>query len=157
MGKYGQCSINVNMCIVNSYCPANTTDNSLINCLPCDSNKIQIGQGCNCINNIQFNNCVKCIDNKCEDCLLGYFLNNQGICIKCEDKCSICQSETFCMTCDEGFALDIDANICYPVCTSNIQCQDTNNGYCNFDNNYCKPCQNNCKICLSEVFCVQCD
>ncbi|KAL4463427.1 hypothetical protein ABPG72_003123, partial [Tetrahymena utriculariae] len=114
------------------------------NCAICD-----INYNCSsCLTNFYFLEnqgiCVKCDLNN------GYYLNKQNICKKCDYSCQTCkaQSQNNCTSCMEGLQLQTDGS-CKKPC-------NTNNGFFYDLSMICQQCDQSCKTCSSKNSCIIC-
>ncbi|KAM3133408.1 hypothetical protein pb186bvf_014412 [Paramecium bursaria] len=112
--------------------------------------------------------CTTCISNSSTDCLScgnfrslvvnysndahecqcksGYFQDENGICQKCQSRCSECQNDSTCIKCTENRTLDSNTQQC--LC---------NNGYFEqSDQLICIKCPFNCSQCLNQKQCISC-
>lgn len=61
-------------------------------CIPGFTNSDNDGVACYLIDACSQPACVNCLDDTCTMCLQGYSLQDEGMCIKCPNKCISCTS-----------------------------------------------------------------
>lgn len=79
-----------------------------------------------------------------EECPEGYYLDKEGECQKCDEKCKSCRRESECETCNENEFLFEDS--CIPICPVSTYPK----------NGVCEPCAGDCEVCESEDKCKKC-
>ncbi|KAL4456740.1 hypothetical protein ABPG73_014766 [Tetrahymena malaccensis] len=109
----------------------------------------------------------------CTKCALGYFMDNNNICIQCHISCAYCNgpNQNQCTTClQKGYFISIrQNNICVPICDLS-QAQFINltinplQQYCSQCSTLCQTCQDsqNCTSCIQGYYllqnkCYKCD
>lgn len=125
---------------------------------------------------ITHNNCVKCPNNckqcstdntKCDECIQGFILNDDGKCDQCSEHCTECQRYDMCNRCKSGsivqgftcFKCPDHCNHCsipylYGTCDDGYSVSYKN------DETYgqCISCPKNCKECdLETNKCLECN
>lgn len=109
-------------------------------------------------------NCDKLDYKKCNRCKPGYFLNDNGDCIRCLNNCSECSTDNLqCYSCFENYG--VINNEC-------IKCKDQNCDDCDDDVSFCNSCKKgyshekgkcvkntveNCYSHLNASYCYNCN
>ena len=107
----------------------------------------------------QANNCFTCLPftpDKCSFCIVGYYMNDDDLCLKCDSNCYECRnSADHCSSCRDGNFLSNSK--CFP-CVSNCKACKTAEDHCTscrdgeyLYNEQCFKCNFNCKTCRTTA------
>ncbi|KAL4496783.1 hypothetical protein ABPG73_011749 [Tetrahymena malaccensis] len=97
-------------------------------------------------------NCQQCssqASNGCQQCIQGYYLDNNSICQPCLSTCLTCSTQNSCQSCYGGAALDTSNQCVCPISqywngSSCVACLNTSCQTCNTSNsNICLTCPKN--------------
>ena len=114
----------------------------------------------------QANNCFTCLPStpdKCLFCIVGYYMNDDDLCLKCDSNCYECRnSADHCSSCRDGNFLSNSK--CFP-CVSNCKTCETAEDLCTscrdgeyLYNEQCFKCNFNCKTCrITATNCLSCN
>ncbi|CAD8081203.1 unnamed protein product [Paramecium sonneborni] len=144
-------------------------------CLTCDIN-LYLNTATNKCENICDVNCATCqtTTTDCLTCSIGSYLDNitqvNGICIKCNEPCSVCQSPSnieICIDCSVSYYLDgsNQCQSCDPSCyecsgSLDIECTQCSLGnylLTSGSDKTCQQCVFPCQYCQSDTICDSCE
>lgn len=82
-----------------------------------------------------------------------------GECLNCGAMCSVCESETKCSTCNDGYYVSLlgDCLKCNEICTECVGPSETNCTSCtdgffwNRGSNKCEECYFGCAVCSQNI------
>ena len=155
-------------------------------CTECISNEYKLNKEFGICKKCSMNGCKKChyndsFDKECEECEIGYFLNSNKTCQKCNRQdinggyCIICsEDDKDSGTCycynnyNYNYVLNYNntcsfcgyhCNHCVSQNNNNPYCTSCYNGYYLSEDNKCINCSNNCESCIIEnnnTICTSC-
>ena len=124
----------------------------------CPNHTILINNSCTCPSS-----CETCDNNVCNSCKAEYvyfnnscinqcpdgYFNSFGVCLACEQNCSICTGLNHCYECKSPYYLY--SNSCYFECPGNTYANEQKCIDCKYPCLYCDKNSENCTLCRSPL------